>query len=268
MNNPLTNANKGTAKTALFSDVFRKHEKYLSTKWNHYLPLYDRTFAHLLLKNEPVSILEIGVWNGGSLEVWKEFLPENSTIFGVDPFDACKNMQFSEGIKFLHGDGTNKEFIEANLANAEFDVIMDDGSHLPQHVIKSFETLWPKLKFGGLYVVEDTHTAYWAKYGGGYRRKTNHVEYFKNLVESINLRYVEQKDIDLVHSDLPILTKYHTEIASISFYDSVIIIEKYAHRVDKAFHSIVSRGRALALPSAEEHPRIDENYNVLECYRK
>ena len=60
-------------------------------------------------------------------------------------------------------------------------MILDDGSHINEHVIFSFQQLWGNVKSGGVYIVEDVGTAYWDEYGGGLRKEGTSIEYFKKL---------------------------------------------------------------------------------------
>ncbi len=251
-----------------FSKAFQDNNKYISFKWSHYLPLYDRIFAHLSERTEPVTILEIGVNNGGSLEIWKKLLPEGSKIFGVDIDEKCTQMEFSTGINFLHGDATDLNFIQKHFADTQFDIIIDDGSHLSHHVIKSFEMLFLKLKYGGLYVVEDVHTSYFKRYNGGFRAGQSHMEYFKRIADALHFKYMEQDDIDKVKPELRFLQILNRDVASLSFYDSVIIVEKYTYPMQGRFNGVVTRGKGLVLKELEDFPRFDENSPVLGCYKK
>ena len=99
------------------------------------------------------------------------------------------------------------------------DVVIDDGSHISQHVIKSFEILYPMLSPGGLYFIEDLHTSYWPKYGGGLRRKNSSIEYLKHLVDYLNSEYF-QKNVKFIESE---------KIArpeSVEFADSLVLVKK------------------------------------------
>ena len=102
-----------------------------------------------------------------------------------------------------------------------FDLIMDDGSHINEHVIKSFEFLFPKLKKGGIYVIEDTQTSYWEEYGGSstdFNKVGTIYCYFKSLIDSLN------------HEEFTILnyekSYYDKHIVSVHFYHNMIFIYK------------------------------------------
>ena len=69
--------------------MFIEHEDYASDKWEHYLPIYEVVFSRSTALGQPIRLLEIGVQNGGSLQVWSKYLPEGSTIVGIDIDPAC-----------------------------------------------------------------------------------------------------------------------------------------------------------------------------------
>lgn len=96
--------------------------------------------------------------------MWKKYFPFGS-IYSVDIYDKSR-LQESR-IKIFRGGQVDKNFLEAISNEIEgIDLIIDDGSHLNDHVIESFKLLFPKLKDGGIYVVEDTQTSYWKHFGG------------------------------------------------------------------------------------------------------
>ena len=98
------------------------------------------------------------------------------------------------------------------------DIVMDDGSHVATHQRVSFETLFPLLADGGLYLIEDTHTSYWSYFfEGGWRRKGTAIEFCKGLIDAMHRHYREE---GVNTSDaIP-------EIESIQFFDSIIAIRK------------------------------------------
>lgn len=141
-----------------------------------------------------ISLLEIGVGGyenplsgGESLRMWKSFFPF-AKIFSLDIFD--KSFLQEKRIKIFKGSQIDLNFLE-NVCNQAgvFDLIIDDGSHINEHVIKSFEFLFPKLKTGGIYVIEDTQTSYWENYGGSskdFNKEGTIYHYFKSLIDSLN----------------------------------------------------------------------------------
>ena len=160
----------------------------VSDKWSLYLREYDRLFASYA--NRAINILEIGVQNGGSLDIWEKFFAKGSKIIGCDINPLCGSLQFdSDGIKVIVGD-INK--ITTRDAIFEYvptlDLVIDDGSHTSPDIIKTFCELFDHLADGGLYVVEDLHCSYWQRFGGGLHHPYSAFAFFKALVDVCNHR--------------------------------------------------------------------------------
>jgi demethylmacrocin O-methyltransferase len=177
-------------------------------------------------KYKKINFLEIGVggydnplYGGQSLRMWKTFFPF-AKIFSVDIFD--KSFLQEKRIKIFKGSQVDLDFLEdvCNQAGA-FDLIIDDGSHINEHVIKSFEFLFPKLKTGGIYVIEDTQTSYWEKYGGSsvnLNKEGTIYHYFKSLIDCLNNEEFMIPDY--------IKSYYDKNIVSIHFYHNMIFVYK------------------------------------------
>ncbi|ANZ15351.1 class I SAM-dependent methyltransferase [Streptomyces noursei] len=141
--------------------------KFGSLHW--FTPHYDRHFREY--RGEQVRVLEIGIGGyrvptsgGGSLRMWKHFFPRGQ-IYGLDIVD--KSHVNEPRIIALQGDQSDAESLNRIAErHGPFDIIIDDGSHINQHVQASFEYLFPHVKPGGLYVIEDMWTAYWPGFGG------------------------------------------------------------------------------------------------------
>lgn len=121
-----------------------------------YGALYEELFTPR--KNTAKNILEIGVYSGASLVVWSEFFP-NAHIDGVDI--TLKNVFLGKDnprITFHECDGTAKS--TAEMLRKKYDVILDDGSHYPEHQIQSFSVFAPYINDGGIYVIEDINENY------------------------------------------------------------------------------------------------------------
>jgi hypothetical protein len=132
--------------------------------WVHgYIRQYDRHFAHL--RDKPVKLLEIGVFRGASLLLWKEAFPKGQ-IFGLDKNTAIWQ-KFLKGQQRIHvfvGKQEDESFLKAQVIPAgPYDIIVDDGGHTPEEQLASFNQLWPHLAPGGIYVIEDMHGNYWEK---------------------------------------------------------------------------------------------------------
>lgn len=137
---------------------------------HHYTPHYMTHFKKY--KYKKINLLEIGVGGhqdpskgGNSLRMWKYYFPFGR-IFGIDIFDKSALEEWR--IKTFKGSQSDADFLRKTVnIKGGVDIIIDDGSHINEHVITSFKTLFPLLKDGGIYVVEDLQTAYWPDMGGG-----------------------------------------------------------------------------------------------------
>ncbi|MDR2554006.1 MAG: class I SAM-dependent methyltransferase [Fibromonadaceae bacterium] len=233
-----------------YLEVYTEHSGFVSHKWIHYFFIYDSIFKRFLEKEKPIKMLEIGVQNGGSLEIWKKYLPQGSIIHGLDIDKKCQLLKFSEDIFFHLGNATDFNFMEKTFGDTQFDVIIDDGSHVCKDVIQTFKYLFPKMKSGGCYIVEDMHTSYWKRFGGRIYGKKSSIEYFKNLIDcGVNRDYVQcdffSKIKSKIHkqynSDLEILKN----ISQISFFDSICSIDKFYEPKDFSFKNVISGEVAL-----------------------
>ncbi len=243
-----------------FYDAYKKQSKYVSRKWEQYLHIYDKAFAPFISYNKPVTALEIGVENGGFLQIMSDYLPKGSQIIGLDIDERCANLHFDNNIKLFIGDATDKKIIEKYFSNMKFDIIIDDASHINSDVIKTFKELFPKLNYGGVYIVEDTHTSYWDWYpeiGGGFKKEGSMIEYFKSLIDSLHFLYIKDFPSSLSADKINELKNYNQEIASITFYDSVVIVEKYYNKKERRFKNYYTKGEALIESRFRKPPDIE-----------
>jgi Methyltransferase domain len=123
-----------------------------------YLDVYEQ-YLHPL-RNQPINLLEIGVLRGKSVRLWKRYFPK-AHIFGVDIDPACQ--QYEEArISIEIGSQADVRVLErlCGRAAAPFDVVIDDGSHINRHIIATFTYLFPRLKPGGIYIIEDLGCSY------------------------------------------------------------------------------------------------------------
>lgn len=162
--------------------------KLLDPECVQYLPLYERNMAHL--RNRPIKLLEIGVKDGESLRMWKDYLHKDSEVYGME-INPTPLLGFSQdGINLLFGDQTNIDFLADVRKSGPFDIIIDDGGHTMFQMRTSFEYLFRyAMEPGGLYIIEDLGTAYWHRWSGGIEKKGTMMEYLKERVDGINHRF-------------------------------------------------------------------------------
>ena len=184
-------------------------------KWVHYLPIYEKHFQRYV--NQTVTVLEIGCLHGGSLQMWKRYLGPHARIVGIDINPACAAHE-EDQIHVRIGSQDDKAFLRKVAEEfGPFDIVIDDGSHICEHLIASFEVLYGFVKDNGIYVAADLHTNYWNGYGGGVRRTGTFIEHAKLLIDELNA-YHTQGALDV--------TRFTNTTASIHFYDSMIFFEK------------------------------------------
>jgi len=130
-------------------------------------PLYERYFK--ALRDEPVALLELGVHRGESLKTWGAYFPRG-TVVGIDAYDHKADFSTHPNVRFEladQRDGERLSEICRRHAPSGFDIIIDDASHLGTFTLMSYQALFPHLKPGGLYCVEDWATGYWSDWPDG-----------------------------------------------------------------------------------------------------
>lgn len=200
-----------------FANYLNTTDHRAVSKWLHYFEIYEREFA--AHRQRPIRFLEIGIFEGGSVPMWKTFFAPDSKLVFVDINPACQQFAI-EGTTVEIGDQSDPAFL-AMLAEkyGPFDIVVDDGSHLSPHQIASFEGLWAHMADRGIYLVEDCHTSYWPGYGGGFGNEASFVSFAKRKVDAMHSVYTDQHEIFPVD---PI----YAEMQGVRFYDSITIIEK------------------------------------------
>jgi hypothetical protein len=149
------------------AEIFFANSGPIMHKWLHYFAVYDQILAPYI--GSKVKMLEIGVFKGGSLALWRKFLGEEAVVFGVDIKPDCSAFD-GECASVRIGSQDDPEFLRSVVAEmGGIDVVLDDGSHIARHQRVSFDVLFPLLPEGGMYIIEDMHTAYWSDFEGGLR---------------------------------------------------------------------------------------------------
>lgn len=204
----------------------------ISDKWESYLGYYDTLFGSL--RNNPISMLEIGVQNGGSLETWSNFFKYGKSFIGCDINPKCSLLKYDNPrISIVVGDANASSSVRAIRAiSPDLDIVIDDGSHKSDDVLMSFINYFPLVKPGGVYVVEDTHTLYSDGFGGGILNEFGAYSFFKKLIDVINFQFW--------HDELSIKTYFRTFfplnsvpdfildgwVDTVEFRNSIITIKK------------------------------------------
>jgi hypothetical protein len=204
----------------------RLAQLYGSDKWSDhwYAQHYEHHFNPRRLKK--LTVLEIGIGGykdarsgGRSLRMWRRYFPR-SKIFGIDLYD--KSPHNRRRIHTFQGDQSDPAFLRDVVSRIGTpDIIIDDGSHINEHVIKSFETLFPLLAADGIYVVEDTQTSYWPEFGGSNTELNSprtSMGMLKGLIDGLNY-------VDLLGGNVR-PTYFAQHLISLHFYHNIVFLYK------------------------------------------
>ena len=127
-------------------------------KWVHYFDIYDRHFSRF--RGQKVHVVEIGIYSGGSLDMWREYFGPQSRIYGVDIEQGCAAYD-GGSVQVFIGDQADRDFWRRFRSQVpRVDVVIDDGGHLPEQQIVTLEELLPHLHPGGVYLCEDVHGSF------------------------------------------------------------------------------------------------------------
>ena len=197
------------------TEYFLMNEGRAIHKNVHYLPIYERHFGHLV--NRPVLMFEIGTGGGGSSQMWKHYFGPFARIVSLDINPAVAEFEDTQ-VKVRIGDQSDHQFLSSIVE--EFgtpDIVLDDGSHQMDHIQSTFQFLYPRTAWNGIYLVEDLHTAYWDEFGGGFRKPGTFIERCKEFIDEINS--------DHSRGFLP-PTEFSRSTLSMHIYDSIVVFER------------------------------------------
>jgi WsaF, C-terminal domain/WsaF, N-terminal domain len=247
------NSNNVPKSPGTLSQIFVNHEGRISDKWEHYLPIYETALSRFIERDHPIRMLEIGVQNGGSIQIWSKYLPPGSIIVGIDIDRACADFPAEPNVSILIGDASDPVVLDRMLGDARFDVIIDDGSHRSDHIVSSFEACFSRLDPNGLYIVEDLHCSYYASHGGGFRLPGAAMEWFKGLADALNTDHFEaDASAKLDSAELQRLRDLGRQIACVSFFDSVVLIQKLASEKRQPYRRIMTGREAPVVDIASQ----------------
>ncbi|HZQ95364.1 MAG TPA: class I SAM-dependent methyltransferase, partial [Candidatus Sulfotelmatobacter sp.] len=159
-------------------DFFQNHRAGHGVwKWEHYFEIYHRHLSKFVGKAS--NVVEIGIYSGGSLEMWRSYFGEGSHIYGIDIEPACKAYE-SAGVSILIGDQADRTFWKDFKGSLKgIDVLIDDGGHTVEQQRITLEEMLPYLRPGGVYLCEDIH--------GGYNRFASFAACLVNGLNEVNI---------------------------------------------------------------------------------
>ena len=191
-------------------------DRRLISKWIHYFPIYEKWFAPY--RGKKITFVEVGVFHGGSIQMWKNYFGKNVKIVGIDIDENCK--QFEEDqINIEIGSQEDPTFWAAFREKyPRVDILLDDGGHTMNQQIVTFREMFPHIKDGGLYMCENCHTSYWKEgFGGGLGNPATFIEFTKRLIDELNA----------FHTRGALPPTYVTmNMGGLHFYDSIVVAEK------------------------------------------
>lgn len=175
-------------------------------KFNHYFDFYHRYLSKFI--DTPVTLLEIGIYSGGSLQMWRKYFGPSSLILGVDIEPDCASYA-AEGIEIYIGSQDDRKFLADICPNKGIDVCVDDGSHKPEHQITSFEAIFPRLNPGGVYICEDIHGCH-----------NQFLDYVQGLIKGMNIMMPSQDKFAIPAGD------FQSQVRAVHVYPYAVVIEK------------------------------------------
>ena len=206
--------------------IKQKNITHTHQKWINYYEIYDNIFK--IFKNKNPTILEIGCWKGGGLELYNYCFDNKCSLIGLDIDKNCKQFEKDFNNCKMYIKSQDDPYI-ADLIMKEhglIDIIIDDGSHKSEHQITSFLNFFKHLKDGGYYLCEDVHTSYWPHISS---HKPSFIDFCKELINIIHYDAIhhswgnKQKIKYINNTDL----KYILEnLKSIKFNNGIIVFEK------------------------------------------
>jgi hypothetical protein len=224
-----------------------------------------------------LDLLEIGTKDGKSLVSWMLYFDDvrhvDAMRYGEGGMWDCEKAKHDvrvdcDKINIFEGDQSKKADIgKMTAARPEgWDIIVDDGSHVPSHNILSFKLLWNSIKPGGIYVVEDIETSWmegkcygYEIHGGLYKpAPANAVTFFKDLVDVVNRKHFLEPSYTLIPGD--------EDIAEIVFGDGLLMIRKAA---DPIVHRKWPHDLALGMwKTDDKNNRVFDDQSAVHEYKR
>lgn len=185
---------------------------YLSIKYDTYFPVYEALLQKYV--DREVTVVEVGVFNGGSLFMWRKFFGPKARIIGIDlnP-DACEWEK--HGFEIYIGDQSSDTFwIELFQKIGKVDVLIDDGGHTNRQQIVTSHYAIQNINDGGVLIVEDVHTNYFREFGNP--SNYSFVNFAHKIVDGVNSRSYALRQT---------YAQYSSRVYSLSFFESMVAFQ-------------------------------------------
>jgi Methyltransferase domain len=218
-------------------EALRAHGDKSLMKLDSYPDAYHRHLSRF--QGSPVTVVEIGVLGGGSLQMWRTYFGPDTRIVGVDIDPECRE-HAGDGIEVHIGDQADRAFLEDLVGRVgPIDVVIDDGGHEKEQQITSFEVLFPALSPTGVYACEDLHSSYLPSFGasrGGRPHEGSFVSYTKSKIDELHAWFSEDAEPG----------EFTRSTASIHLYAGLVVFERAPREEPTVVAS--HEGRELAMP--------------------
>ena len=240
----------------LLKDLYQNHFGKVTHKWSIYFDQYEEKLSPY--KKFPIKLFEIGIENGGSLEIFSKYFSNAELLLGCDIQPKCGELLYDKSnIKVIVG-GVNEEKTKSEIIkHSKFDIIIDDGSHGSADIVKAFCNYFNYLKDDGLFIIEDLHCSYWEEWGGGIFYPLSSINFFKRLIDIINYEHWGiHKKKDWLLREFSFNHKIDIEklaleqIHSIEFVNSLCFIKKKPLKENKLGKRVVAGKIATVYPDA------------------
>ncbi|WP_186307979.1 glycosyltransferase [Paraburkholderia sp. BCC1884] len=240
----------------------------MSDKWALYLEEYNRLFAPY--RELPIRLLEIGVQNGGSLEIWSKYFALAEKLVGCDINPDCAKLTYADPrVAVVVGDANTDQSAAEILGHSpRFDIVIDDGSHRSSDIVRSFARYFSKLNDGGIFVAEDLHCSYWDLFEGGIYDPYSSIAFFKRIADIVNHEHwgIARANRTVLegifkHYGCELSEAELGQIHSVEFINSICVVRKapaHLNRLGERFIAgdieVVVPGHRALLGSQAESP--------------
>ncbi len=185
---------------------------YLSIKYDSYFQVYEQVLGQYVGKD--ITFVEVGIYNGGSLFMWREYFGPRARIIGIDLNPAARQWE-SHGFEIFIGSQSDPDFWRDFYAKVgRVDVLLDDGGHTNRQQLITVHESLPHIKDGGVLLVEDVHASYMLEFGNPSRY--SFINFAKHLVDSVNAR---SSSVAAARND------YGQRVYAVSFYESIVVLQ-------------------------------------------
>ena len=239
--------------------VYQDHQGKTSDKWSLYLDKYEEIFRPY--REAPLGLLEIGIQNGGSLEVWTDYFSNAKAIIGCDINPDCKQLAFNDNrINVIVADANTDEAERQIISFSKgLDIVIDDGSHTSSDIIRSFQRYFGHIKDNGIFVAEDLHCSYWQEFEGGLYAPYSSIAFFKRLADisghehwGVDLQRRELLQGFSEHYNVEFDEELLSHIHSVEFANSLCIIRKKIPARNVLGKRVIVGDQALVMPEVKK----------------